>query len=106
MGQELDAAPYPAIVEGAIKVAIENTAITIHNATVGVIGHGIVGAALARTLVLRRVRKIALRGARTRHWLRAILHTRLAAWIDYSPKRPSISARSPPQSAGSKALFT
>jgi dipicolinate synthase subunit A len=42
----------PAIVEGAIKVAIENTAITIHDATVGVIGHGIVGAALARMLVL------------------------------------------------------
>lgn len=42
----------PAIVEGAVGIAIENTAITIHAARVGVVGHGNIGRLLARTLVL------------------------------------------------------
>jgi dipicolinate synthase subunit A len=41
----------PAITEGVIKLAIENTAITIHDANVCVVGHGTIGAVLARTLV-------------------------------------------------------
>ncbi|WP_033289011.1 dipicolinate synthase subunit DpsA [Amycolatopsis jejuensis] len=42
----------PAIVEGALKIAIENTEITLHNADIGVVGHGNIGRLLARTLVL------------------------------------------------------
>jgi dipicolinate synthase subunit A len=42
----------PAIIEGLLKIAIENTAITIHDANVCVVGQGTIGAALARTLVL------------------------------------------------------
>ena len=42
----------PAIIEGLLKIVIENTAITIHDATVCVVGQGAIGAALARTLVL------------------------------------------------------
>lgn len=42
----------PAIVEGALRVAIENTMITIHAASVGVVGYGNIGRLLARTLVL------------------------------------------------------
>ena len=41
----------PAIIEGLLKIAIENTDITIHDANVCVVGHGTIGAALARTLV-------------------------------------------------------
>ena len=50
----------------------------------------------SRHTALRRVRKIALRGVTISHGVGAILRTRLAPRIDYSPKRPSISARSPP----------
>lgn len=42
----------PAIVEGALRAAIENTPVTIHGSVVGVVGHGNVGRLLARTLVL------------------------------------------------------
>lgn len=42
----------PAIIEGLLKIVIENTAITIHNANVCVVGQGTIGAVLARTLVL------------------------------------------------------
>jgi len=42
----------PAIVEGALRVAIENTLVTLHGSRVGVVGHGHVGRLLARTLVL------------------------------------------------------
>ncbi len=42
----------PAIVEGALRTAIENTVITIHGASVAVVGHGNIGRLLARTLVL------------------------------------------------------
>ena len=41
----------PAIIEGLLRIVIENTAITIHDATVCVVGQGTIGAALARTLV-------------------------------------------------------
>lgn len=40
----------PAIVEGAIARIVENTDITIHKAAIGVVGHGVVGAALTRAL--------------------------------------------------------
>lgn len=40
----------PAIVEGALAVAIEQTQVTIHGSHVGVVGHGTIGALLARTL--------------------------------------------------------
>jgi dipicolinate synthase subunit A len=41
----------PAIVEGLLKIVIENTAITIHNARACVVGQGTIGAVLARYLV-------------------------------------------------------
>ncbi|MBO2455740.1 hypothetical protein J4573_52300 [Actinomadura barringtoniae] len=42
----------PAIVEGALQIAIAETDVTIHDAEVGVVGHGNIGRLLARTLVL------------------------------------------------------
>ena len=41
----------PAIVEAALKVIIENTAITIHRARICVVGQGNIGAVLTRTLI-------------------------------------------------------
>jgi dipicolinate synthase subunit A len=41
----------PAILEGLIRVVIENTAITIHNANACVVGQGTIGAVLTRYLV-------------------------------------------------------
>jgi dipicolinate synthase subunit A len=41
----------PAIVEGLIKILIENTAITIHGARVCVVGQGNIGTVLTRTLI-------------------------------------------------------
>jgi len=42
----------PAIIEGLLRIVIENTAITIHDATVCVVGQGTIGAVLARYLVM------------------------------------------------------
>ncbi len=42
----------PAIIEGALQLAIELTSVTIHNSDVLVVGHGNIGRLLARTLVL------------------------------------------------------
>jgi dipicolinate synthase subunit A len=42
----------PAIVEGALAAAIASTRVTIHESSVCVVGHGTIGALLARTLVL------------------------------------------------------
>jgi dipicolinate synthase subunit A len=41
----------PAILEGLLKIVIENTALTIHNATACVVGQGTIGAVLTRYLV-------------------------------------------------------
>jgi dipicolinate synthase subunit A len=41
----------PAILEGLLKIVIENTVITIHNSTACVIGQGTIGAVLTRYLV-------------------------------------------------------
>jgi dipicolinate synthase subunit A len=41
----------PAIIEGLLKIVIENTAITMHNANACVVGQGTIGAVLARYLV-------------------------------------------------------
>src|ERR1700686_5526550 len=41
----------PAIIEGLLKIVIENTAITIHDANACVVGQGTLGAVLARYLV-------------------------------------------------------
>src|SRR4051812_18737382 len=41
----------PAIIEGLLKIVIENTAITIHNANACVVGQGTIGAVLTRYLV-------------------------------------------------------
>jgi dipicolinate synthase subunit A len=41
----------PAIIEGLLKIAIENTDITIHGANVCVVGHGTIGAVLATSLI-------------------------------------------------------
>ena len=50
--QELMLLRMPAIVEAAIKVVIENTDVTIHKSTIGVVGYGNTGGMLTRTLVL------------------------------------------------------
>jgi dipicolinate synthase subunit A len=42
----------PAIVEGLLRVIIENTDITIHRANICCVGYGTVGALVARTLVI------------------------------------------------------
>jgi dipicolinate synthase subunit A len=49
--QELMLLRAPAIVEGVIKVLIENTSITIHGARICVVGQGNIGAVLTRTLI-------------------------------------------------------
>ena len=49
----------PAIVEGALQEAIENTEVTIHSATVAVVGQGNIGSALTRTLILLGARVYA-----------------------------------------------
>jgi dipicolinate synthase subunit A len=41
----------PAIIEGLLRIVIDNTAFTIHNATACVVGQGTIGAVLARYLV-------------------------------------------------------
>ena len=41
----------PAIVEGLLKIVVENSAITIHNSNAVVVGQGTIGAVLARYLV-------------------------------------------------------
>lgn len=41
----------PAILEGLLKIVIENTAITIHNSNACVVGQGTIGAVLARYLM-------------------------------------------------------
>lgn len=42
----------PAIVEGALQLAIADTDVTLHGSEIGVVGHGNIGRLLARTLVL------------------------------------------------------
>lgn len=62
--QELMLLRAPAIVEGALKIMIENTRITIHRANVCVLGQGNIGTNLARTLVLLNARvTVAARNA-------------------------------------------
>ncbi len=41
----------PAIVEAALKIVIENTRITIHKASIGVVGQGNIGSLLTRALI-------------------------------------------------------
>ena len=50
--RELMLLRMPAIVEGAIKVVVENTDVTIHNARIGIVGYGNIGRTLTRVLVL------------------------------------------------------
>ena len=49
--QELMLLRAPAIVEAAIRIIIENTAITIHNSNICVVGQGNIGSVLTRSLV-------------------------------------------------------
>ncbi len=57
----------PAIIEGLLKIVIENTSITIHTATACVVGQGTIGAVLARYLVLLGARThVAARNAEQR----------------------------------------
>jgi dipicolinate synthase subunit A len=57
----------PAIIEGLLKIVIENTAITIHNANACVVGQGTIGAVLARYLVALGARThVAARNAEQR----------------------------------------
>ena len=46
----------PAIVEGALQVAIEHTRVTIHATEVAVVGHGTIGSLLARSLIALNAR--------------------------------------------------
>lgn len=41
----------PAIIEGALKIAIENTRVTIHKASIVVVGQGNIGSLLTRSLI-------------------------------------------------------
>lgn len=57
----------PAIVEGAVRILIENTAITLHGARICVVGQGTIGSALTRTLLaLGAVVTVAARNSRQR----------------------------------------
>jgi dipicolinate synthase subunit A len=49
--QELMLLRAPAVTEGAIRLAIDNTDITIHRADVAVVGYGSIGTVLTRTLI-------------------------------------------------------
>ena len=49
--QELMLLRAPAIVEAAIRIIIENTAVTIHDANICIIGQGNIGSVLTRALV-------------------------------------------------------
>ncbi|MYH69688.1 MAG: serine carboxypeptidase [Proteobacteria bacterium] len=49
--QELMLLRAPAIVEAALRIIIENTAITIHNSNICVVGQGNIGSVLTRSLV-------------------------------------------------------
>jgi len=49
--QELMLLRAPAIVEGVVKLLIENTSITLHGARICVIGQGNIGTVLTRTLI-------------------------------------------------------
>jgi len=49
--QELMLLRAPAIVEAALKIIIENTAITIHDANICVVGQGNIGSVLTRSLL-------------------------------------------------------
>ena len=49
--QELMLLRAPAIVEGVIKILIENTPITIHDSRICVVGQGNIGTVLTRTLI-------------------------------------------------------
>jgi dipicolinate synthase subunit A len=52
LDEELMLLRGPAIVEGALQQAIAHTRVTIHRSPIAVVGHGTIGALLARTLVL------------------------------------------------------
>jgi dipicolinate synthase subunit A len=52
LDEELMLLRGPAIVEGALQQAIAHTRVTIHRSPVAVVGHGTIGALLARALVL------------------------------------------------------
>jgi dipicolinate synthase subunit A len=57
----------PAIIEGLLRIVIENTAFTIHNATACVVGQGTIGAVLTRYLVALGARThVAARNAEQR----------------------------------------
>jgi dipicolinate synthase subunit A len=57
----------PAIIEGLLKIVIENTAITVHNSAACVVGQGTIGAVLARYLVALGARThVAARNAEQR----------------------------------------
>lgn len=49
--QELMLLRAPAIVEGALKIMIENTRVTLHNTPICIVGLGNIGTVLARTLL-------------------------------------------------------
>jgi dipicolinate synthase subunit A len=49
--QELMLLRTPAVIEGAIRLAVENTDVTIHRASVAVVGYGSIASNLARTLI-------------------------------------------------------
>ena len=81
----------PAIIEGLLKIVIENTAVTIHNAQACVVGQGTIGTVLARYLVALGARThVAARNPEQRaaaYVAGATPHVlaelpELAAWLD------------------------
>jgi dipicolinate synthase subunit A len=69
--QELMLLRAPAVVEGAVQLAIEATDITIHGATIAVVGYGNIGSILALTLLRlgARVRVLARNPVQRAHAL-------------------------------------
>jgi dipicolinate synthase subunit A len=78
----------PAIVEAVLRIIIEHTVITIHHARICVVGQGIIGAALTRTLVALGARvTVAARNAVQR----ASAYTLGAAPLPLDQLEPAIS---------------
>jgi dipicolinate synthase subunit A len=97
----------PAIIEGLLRIAIENTDITIHDANVCVVGHGTIGAALVRTLVALGAHvHVAARNPEQRaaaHVAGATPHA-LAALPDLAPRLDMVFSTVPSRVVGHEVL--
>jgi dipicolinate synthase subunit A len=97
----------PAIIEGLLKIAIENTDITIHGANVCVVGHGTIGAVLVRTLVALGAHvHVAARNAEQRaaaYIAGAVPHT-LAKLPELAPRLDIVFSTVPSRVVGDDVL--